>query len=604
MRWSALLVLVAAFLGMMWALDISDTSFARLPHLEDEYAYTYQAKIFAEGNVYVATPEPKRAFWQPFLIDYEGKRFGKYPPGYPMLLAIGYLLGFPAVINAWLLALTIVVTYRLGREVFNEPTGVIAAFLLASSPITLMHSAGLMSHPAALFWLMVCLYGLWRLEKGTHLVRWGMVAGVSLGMVTATRPFVGIAVAIPLVAYSALRVGASLLPRRNIQLAWWLNVLVLWMPIAFFTFLAFLVKQQLPYWTLGTRTILATGAAMAVCAMGYVVFEWSRERVNPAFRQSLKRVLIPLVVMAIFAGAFGALHPAFNYAVTGDPARNLYLFIWKYDQVGFGPGHGRGGRNFNVAQPEAPGKLGKREVEGHNWYKAKNHLKLDTECYTRDLFGWVPQPDNPPTLIVTGNECVKDRRGLSWVMLPVALVLGWRRRWLYVLGLIAVAVVVSTMYYWIGAGVYSARYYYEANGVLAIISAFGIAQIALLLKRFHLHWAIYAIVAALVIQSAYGYTPRRMEPLEHKFTDPVREQLAAVDRWHPDRDKPLLIIAYGDVHWRKVNAFMAQTSPYLDSKVILARDPDQQLFLELEGMFPDYDVIYFKDDQFVPSPFG
>ena len=65
---------------------------------------------------------------------------------------------------------------------------------------------------------------------------------------------------------------------------------------------------------------------------------------------------------------------------------------------------------------------------------------------------------------------------------------------------------------------------------------------------------------------------------------------------------PLLIIAYGDVHWRDINAFMAQTSPYLDSPIILARDPEQKTFLELEGMFPNYTVIYYRDGQFIHSP--
>src|SRR5215207_44398 len=112
----ALLLVLAAF--FMSAL-VSRTVFDRLPHLEDEVAYLYQARTYAGGNLVIDTPEPRRAFWMPFLLDQNGHRFGKYTPGWSMQLALGVLMGQEWVINAFLAALTVAVVYRLGREIFN-----------------------------------------------------------------------------------------------------------------------------------------------------------------------------------------------------------------------------------------------------------------------------------------------------------------------------------------------------------------------------------------------------------------------------------------------------------------------------------------------------
>ncbi|NDJ86166.1 MAG: hypothetical protein GYB66_09800, partial [Chloroflexi bacterium] len=163
MRRSALIAILAAYLGLAGAFAVMETVFERLPHLEDEIAFIYQARIFAGGRVYIQSPKPARVFWQPFVIDCtdaddeefgincDGKRFGKYPPGWPLLLAIGFLAELEWVLNPLFFSLTIALTYRLGREVFDERVGVVAAILLAASPIALLHSGSWMSHPSALF---------------------------------------------------------------------------------------------------------------------------------------------------------------------------------------------------------------------------------------------------------------------------------------------------------------------------------------------------------------------------------------------------------------------------------------------------------------------
>ncbi|MEQ9027176.1 MAG: hypothetical protein RLP44_00560, partial [Aggregatilineales bacterium] len=75
-----MIVLCLVFFSFFMSALVSRTVFDRLPHLEDEMAYVYQARVFARGDVVIDRPEPWNAYWQPFVIGYEetGTAFSKY----------------------------------------------------------------------------------------------------------------------------------------------------------------------------------------------------------------------------------------------------------------------------------------------------------------------------------------------------------------------------------------------------------------------------------------------------------------------------------------------------------------------------------------------
>ena len=52
-----------------------------MPHLEDEIAYVWQAQALAGGAIKLPSPPEPKSFLVPFVVDYDGFRFGKYPPG-------------------------------------------------------------------------------------------------------------------------------------------------------------------------------------------------------------------------------------------------------------------------------------------------------------------------------------------------------------------------------------------------------------------------------------------------------------------------------------------------------------------------------------------
>lgn len=245
------LILVICLAALLATAAVATLAFERLPHLEDEVAYLFQAKTLALGRLTVPSPEPEEAFWTPFVLDYRGQRFGKYSPGWPAVLALGVLVHAPWLVNPLLAALSLYLVYRLGRTLYDEETGLLAAALGLASPLFLVLGGSLLSHPASLAWLL--LFSLWFLwtARGRH---WGYAlgAGIALGLAFLTRPLTAVAYALPFVIYSLVQVIlrrqphwsryllvaaaggtlAALLPAYQWAVTGdpWLNPYVLWWP--------------------------------------------------------------------------------------------------------------------------------------------------------------------------------------------------------------------------------------------------------------------------------------------------------------------------------------------------------------------------------------
>jgi hypothetical protein len=207
--------LLLVFVSFTLSSLFSRTIFERLPHLEDEVAYLFQARVFARGDIAAPAPDPSRPFWQPFIITQDGKRFSKYTPGWSLFLAVGVSMGTPWVVNALMGAGTVALTYRLGEEIFSPDVGLIATFLLTFSPMALLLNASLMSHTAALFCVMLAIYGYWRSTRGRWNIVWGIVAGAALGGLAITRSLTALAVATPFVIDALIRLGWSI-PQRQL----------------------------------------------------------------------------------------------------------------------------------------------------------------------------------------------------------------------------------------------------------------------------------------------------------------------------------------------------------------------------------------------------
>ncbi|MDQ7035375.1 MAG: glycosyltransferase family 39 protein [Anaerolineae bacterium] len=595
----ALLAVILAFFAFFMTALVSRTVFERLPHLEDEIAYLYQANIFAGGQIVIEQPQPRQAFWQPFVIDHNesGNRFGKYTPGWSAVLALGVLLGQAWVINGFLAALTVALVYRLGHEVFSPDVGIIAAILTAFSPAALLLNATLMAHTAALFYTTLFIYAYWRLSHKKRAVVWGAIAGIALGLLAASRPLTTVAIGLPFIVWSGLRLIALFI--ENYRLSW------------------------------------AEG--------------------SPAMIAMLKPLLMLTACTLVLATSI----PLFNYAATGDSSQNLYELVWDYDQIGFGECCGRNGhtleKGFNHAgfdltltasdlfgwqlEPITPQLIAHFQTQANNLpVRGYSFFLLPLGVIT-GLFAFRQGQKRQDILVLIGAIIIWSMVALAWVLFPknlnyeigdstVAQLLKttpaiirdpsfawiWFRvamigllfplilwvRWqhnpqipyTWLLLSIVLGIVLVQMLYWIGSQRYSTRYYYEALTAAALLTALPLAWLAQKVNR----PLVIGAVLLLTVVTLYHYSTPRIMAL-YRFNGISSELIAGVEERRTD-DSPVLVIINGDatgdnrVRWRAYAALMAVTSPYLDSDIVGARDYGSSGMREqIVAQFPNRQII-------------
>jgi hypothetical protein len=201
-RIPAIVVLSALF---VFALTnaLSWGFFRHIPHINDEIGYLFQAKIFALGKLYVPSPCGAEGFAFTHIIN-NGRWYSQYPPGFPLILLLGLLAGAPWIVNPLLAAASIVVFYYLGRELYGESEGRLAAVLGALSPWLLLTSSTMLSHTASMLFFALFLLFLSKSLKTPTFLK-GLLAGNSLGLAFLIRPYNVAAVAAPFALYFGFR---------------------------------------------------------------------------------------------------------------------------------------------------------------------------------------------------------------------------------------------------------------------------------------------------------------------------------------------------------------------------------------------------------------
>ena len=143
----------AAFLVVTLPFSWIDSRSLLIP---DEAAYQFQARTFSLGHLTAAAPPgapaqiedtPLPLYFEHHIID-RGRWFTKYPPGWPLLLAVAIRLGAGWLANpllglALLLLVALVATHLYGRT--TASLAVLFGFL---SPFFIANCVGRMSHPA------------------------------------------------------------------------------------------------------------------------------------------------------------------------------------------------------------------------------------------------------------------------------------------------------------------------------------------------------------------------------------------------------------------------------------------------------------------------
>jgi hypothetical protein len=176
-----------------------------VPHIADEAAYLFQAKIFAGGRLWAAAPDFPEFFAAEHIVMQDGRWFAKYPPLFPLLLSLGVLAGFPWMVNPVIGAVSGWLIFLLTTRVTgSRGCGILAWLLLLTSPFFLILNASMMAHATALLLTLLFLYLVCRGLPSNSLPS-GLLAGLCMGAFILTRPFTALLVFLPVAVYIIFR---------------------------------------------------------------------------------------------------------------------------------------------------------------------------------------------------------------------------------------------------------------------------------------------------------------------------------------------------------------------------------------------------------------
>ena len=318
---------------------IASDVLARVPHVQDSLTYLFQAKTLAQGDLWVDAPPLPEFFEQEFLLVQDGRWFGKYPPGFPVVLAIGVLLKTPWLINPLLATLTVPLLYQLGRRLYNGRIGLLAAGLMTLSPFFLFLSGSQMAHAAELFWLTL------------FMVAWLQAVGGKKQEHRGTRrraiyQLLGVSQRVFLALVAGLAAG-----------------------------MAFLTRQL---------------TAAAIVAPFFLLSTWQ----SPLpWRSRLQRGVVWLAGLLPLVGLLFV----YQAAVTGDPFQDPRLLYWPYDQLGFGDDVGEAPNLLEIGLlDEEPGYAvlwrsdPSQPPRGHTPQRGLHNILRNWAALQIELFGWLP----------------------------------------------------------------------------------------------------------------------------------------------------------------------------------------------------------------------
>ena len=160
----------------------------KFPNSADEYVYLYQARTFLSGKLWNPAHALQIFFEFYWILNENGRVFGQYLPGWPLLLAAGMFLKIPSYLVGSLLGtLSLGALFLLGKKVYNERIALLAVALTFLSSFFIFNSASYFSHtPCSLLLILFVYFSL--SFKDTSKVRNGLLSGFLFAAAFTTRP--------------------------------------------------------------------------------------------------------------------------------------------------------------------------------------------------------------------------------------------------------------------------------------------------------------------------------------------------------------------------------------------------------------------------------
>jgi hypothetical protein len=187
-RWGVIAIhLVVVLLANRYALH-------DFPNSGDEYVQYLQSEMYVSGKLWVPAPEPHEFFRVAHALNHD-RFFGKYSPGWPLLLALGTAVGAPFIINPLFSAASVLLLDRLARERVSQKTANILLIICAWNPFLVLNGASYYSHTTCLFFVAALLWAYLRFLDEPSCMLWPALAAGAAGMCLLIRPFTALVIA-------------------------------------------------------------------------------------------------------------------------------------------------------------------------------------------------------------------------------------------------------------------------------------------------------------------------------------------------------------------------------------------------------------------------
>jgi len=182
------LVPLLCFLAGAGSWLFCQTVINRTPRITDERTYLFQARTLAAGRLWIPTPPPplNEAAGVDFTVQNGPRWYGRFPPGWPALLAVGIRSHTQDLINPVLTVIGLFLVFQILRPLLPLSIAILVQFLLATSPFVIPMGGSFMSHPLAL--VLVCTLFLGYRSALTGRIGGAILWGASTGYLFLTRP--------------------------------------------------------------------------------------------------------------------------------------------------------------------------------------------------------------------------------------------------------------------------------------------------------------------------------------------------------------------------------------------------------------------------------
>jgi hypothetical protein len=226
--WATLLALAAAALSAAYVAAYLRGG----PRIIDASSYFLEARALSEGLLSFPLRAPETAVLGRFLVRSEqagGARAAVlFPPGYPAVLALGFLARAPLAVGPVIAAAVAIATFDLAGHLarsLRQPATPSAAQLAILLSVTCgalrYHTADTMSHGLAALCFAASLTLLFRAADAARARRAALLAagaGLAAGWLFATRPVSALALAVA-IAFVLIRDGAARASAGRLALA-------------------------------------------------------------------------------------------------------------------------------------------------------------------------------------------------------------------------------------------------------------------------------------------------------------------------------------------------------------------------------------------------